>query len=289
MSLVVTGAAGHLGRSVAELLFELVDPARLVLVTRRPDSLSDLAARGADVRYGDFDDPASLATAFAGGERMLLISTDAIGRRVQQHVNAIETARDAGVSHIAYTSIPNPTPENPALVVDDHRATEQVLFDSGMAWSSLRNALYSEYRVPEAEQALAAGVFRHNQGDGRSAYVSREDCAAAAAAVLTGGAEHDGRAYNITGPELLGGADLARLYAAAGGRDVTAESLDDATFAAGLTAAGLPADVVTLMTSFGAAVRVGALDQITGDVETLTGRAPETVATLLARGLGAAA
>lgn len=289
MSLLVTGAAGHLGRSVADLLLDRVDPARLVLVTRRPEALSDLAARGADVRFGDFDDPTSLATAFAGGERLLLISTDAVGRRVSQHGAAISAARDAGVQHVAYTSIPNPTPQNPALVVADHRATEQAVVDSGLAWTFLRNALYADYRVPEAQQALAAGTFRHNQGDGRSAYVSREDCAAAAAAVLTGGAEHDGRTYDITGPELLSGADLARLYAAAGGRAVQAEPMDDDAFAAGLTAAGLPDEVVALIASFGTAVRIGALDQLTGDVETLTGRAPETVAAVLARGLSAAA
>jgi len=289
MSLVVTGANGHLGRSVAQLMLDRVDPARVVLVTRRPESLTDLAGRGADVRFGDFDDPASLATAFTGGERLLLISTDAIGRRVPQHVNAITAARNAGVSHVAYTSIPNPTPKNPALVVDDHHATEQALVESGLAWTFLRNALYMDYRVPEAQQSLTAGVFRHNQGEGRSAYVSREDCAAAAAAVLGGGPEHDGRAYDITGPELLGGADLARLYAAAGGRNVAAESLDDDAFAAGLAAAGLPAEVITLLTSFGAAVRIGALDQLTADVENLTGRAPESVAAMLGRVLPSAA
>lgn len=288
MSLVVTGAAGHLGRSVAELLLERVDPAQLVLVTRRPETLDPLATRGAEVRFGDFDDPASLAAAFAGGERLLLISTDAVGRRVPQHVNAITAARNAGVQHVGYTSIPNPTPENPAVVVPDHRATEQALVDSGLGWTFLRNALYAEYRVPEAEQALAAGTFHHNQGDGRTAYVSREDCAAAAAAVLDGGAEHDGRTYDVTGPELLGGADLARLYAAAGGRQVAAESLDDDAFAAGLAGAGLPEHVVALLLSFGAAVRIGALDQLSHDVQTLTGRTPQSVAGVLAQGLAAA-
>src|SRR5437899_11615343 len=109
MSLVITGAAGHLGRRTAELLLERVDPAELILVSRSPQALGDLAARGATVRRGDFDDPGSLVAAFAGGKRLLLISTDAIGRRVPQHANAIQAARAAGVRHVAYTSIADPS------------------------------------------------------------------------------------------------------------------------------------------------------------------------------------
>lgn len=282
MSLIITGAAGQLGRRAAELLLERVEPGRVVLVTRRPETLADLADRGADVRFGDFDDPGSLRAAFAGGERLLLISTDRIGDRVGPQVAAIEAARAAGLGHVAYTSIPNPTPDNPALVATDHRETEAALAGSGLAWTALRNALYAEFRVPEAQQAAAAGRFAHNQGDGRTAYVSREDCAAAAAAVLAGGAEHDGRVYDITGPELLGATDLAERYAAATGAAIDPVALDDDAFAQGLRAAGLPEEAVGLITSFGTAIRVGALSQQSSDVEALTGRAPATVGSVLA-------
>src|ERR671930_2299563 len=104
MSVIVTGAGGHLGRRVAEQLLERLTPEDLVLVTRRPEALRDFCARGADVRYGDFDDPASLRDAFAGGRRMLLISTDASGRRVRQQRAAIDAARAAGIDHVVFTS-----------------------------------------------------------------------------------------------------------------------------------------------------------------------------------------
>jgi len=290
MSLVITGASGHLGRRTAELLLETdgVAPADVVLITRDPSKLADLADRGATVRTGDFDDPASLSAAFAGATRVLIVSTDAVGARVAQHERAIDAARAAGASLIAYTSIPNPTAGNPAGVVPDHHATEEALVASGVAWTALRNALYAEYRIPEAQAALASGTFHHNQGDGRSAYVSREDCAAAAAAVLAGGDEHANKAYDITGPELLGGAELAELYATVGGTPVAAVAVDDEAFVAGLVAAGLPAPVAQLLASFGSAIRIGALDQIGDDVQTLTGHAPRSVRSVLEGALATA-
>ena len=285
MSLVITGAGGHLGRRTAELLLDQVDPGSVVLVSRRPHELVDLTDRGATARAGDFDDPASLPQAFAGGERLLLISTDAVGRRVPQHRDAIEAARAAGVRAVAYTSLPNPAADNPAVVARDHRETEALLAASGLQWTLLRNALYSEYRIPEAQAARVSGTFPHNQGGGRTAYVSREDCAAAAAAWLAGGAEHAGRTYDITGPELLGADDLARAYAAAGGSAVTAQDQPDDAYVAGLQAAGLPPAVAALLASFGAAIRDGHLDQRSTAVQDLTGRPPRTVAQVLSGAL----
>ena len=186
MSLLITGASGNLGRRTAELLLDTegVDAADVVLVTRDPGKLDDLAARGATVRHGDFDDPASLVSAFAGATRVLIVSTDVVGARVAQQQAAIDAAKAAGARLIAYTSIPNPVDDNPAGVVPDHAATERALVASGVPYTFLRNALYAEYRVPEAQHAIATGSFQHDTGDGATAYVSREDCAAAAAAGL---------------------------------------------------------------------------------------------------------
>jgi NAD(P)H dehydrogenase (quinone) len=285
MSLLITGASGNLGRRTAELLIDTdgVDAADVILISRSPDSLADLAARGATVRHGDFSDPATLSAAFAGATRVLIISTDSIGgARVTEQQAAIDAAKAAGAQLIAYTSLPNPDPaENPALVVPDHAATEAAILASGVPYTFLRNALYSEYRIPEAEGALASGAFAYNSGDGASAYVSREDCAAAAAAVLGGGDEHANQAYDITGPEALTGPQLAEIYAAVGHTAVAAVPVDDAAFIAGAVSHGLPQPVAELLASFGAAIRTGALDQLTGDVARLTGRAPASVAEVL--------
>jgi NAD(P)H dehydrogenase (quinone) len=290
MSLVITGASGHLGRRAAELLLDTegVDASDVVLITRDPSKLDDLAARGATVRFGDFDDASSLPAAFAGATRVLLVSTDAVGARVAQQQRAIDAAKAAGAELIAYTSIPNPVQDNPAGVVPDHAATEQALAASGVAYTYLRNALYSEYRLPEAQHAIATGSFQHASGDGATAYVSREDCAAAAAAVLAGGAEHANKAYTITGPELLDAGGLAEVYASVGGTAVEAVAVDDEAFGAGLVAAGLPEVAVPLIVSFSVAIREGQLADLTGDVETLTGRAPRPLAEVLQAALATA-
>ena len=187
MGIVITGASGNLGRSTAELVLDRVPASEVILTTRHPEELSDFAERRAEVRRADFDRPETLVGAFAGGERLLLISTQDLGRRSDQHRAAIEASREAGVRHAIYTSYLNPVEENPAVVTPSHRDTEEALRESGFAWTLLRNGLYAEYQVPAGAQAIAMGRLIHNNGDGKAAYVSREDCAAVAAAVAGSG------------------------------------------------------------------------------------------------------
>jgi NAD(P)H dehydrogenase (quinone) len=191
------------------------------------------------------------------------------------------------VRHIAYTSVLNPAPGT-SPVADDHRATEQALRDSGLAWTALRNGLYAEHRIGEAQAALAAGALHHNLGDGRTAFVSREDCAAVAVAVLTGGAEHDGKAYDVTGPELLGGDELAALYAEVGGAPVAAIAVEDAAWIAGGVAAGLPEPVAELLAGFGRGIREGHLAAVGDAVSRLTGRPPTPLRAVLEPALASA-
>jgi NAD(P)H dehydrogenase (quinone) len=281
MKIVITGASGHLGRRVVEEALERVEPSELILVSRRPDALADYAARGADVRAGDFDDPASLAAAFAGGERLLLISTDALGSRIRQHHDAIDAAVAAGIRFVAYTSIVRPEPDNPAGVVPEHRATEEKLRASGLDWAFLRNSIYADLEAGSQAAALATGRLVTNAGAGAVAYVARDDCAAAAAAVITGD-DHAGNAYEITGPELLDADARAALFAELGGTPVEVVHVDDDAYAAGLAeAAGLPLEVAEVYASFGRATREGHLDAISGDVERLTGRAPRPLTAVL--------
>ena len=240
MSTIVTGASGKFGRMATELLLERLHPAELILVTRTPATLANLAARGAKVRYGDFDKPETLQAAFAGGSRMLLISTLSVGRRAEQHRRAIDAAVAAGVKQIAYTSSGGCNPNNPAIVIPDHLATEAALKNCGVAYTILRDSLYSEVPLTEiGPRALASGKWVGSSGDGQVGFVSKKDCVAVAAAVLTTPG-HEGATYEVTGPELLSFRDAAALTAEFGGRPIEYIVISDEEMGDMLAAAGVP-------------------------------------------------
>jgi len=276
MSIVITGASGQLGRLTANLVLDRVPASEVILTTRHPEALSDLAERGAAVRHADFDRPETLAEAFASGERLLLISTEDLGRRTAQHRTAIEAARVANMRHVAYTSYLNPVEDNPAVITPSHRDTEMALRYSGLAWTALRNSFYAEYQVPAGAQAVATGQLVHNSGDGRIAYVSREDCAAAAATVLTTDG-HENKTYDITGPEALSQDKVAALLSEVSGRPVEAVAIDDEAFVQGLTAASVPEPAAREIASYGRAIREGYLYKASEVVEDLTGRPPRSL------------
>jgi NAD(P)H dehydrogenase (quinone) len=284
MKLAITGASGQLARRAAELVLKTVAPKDLVLTTRTPAGLAAFAARGVTVRAADFAQPPSLRAAFAGAERLLVVSTTDLAHRIEQHRAALDAAKAAGVRHVIYTSILKPEPPNPAVVAPSHHATEQALAQSGLDWTILRNSLYADYQLPEAERAIESGVLVHNRGAGRVAYVAREDCAAAAAAVLLQDG-HDRAVYEITGGQSFTADDLAALYAELGGRSVRARALDDADFVA--TLAGASGDDhlrygAELVASFGRSIREGYMDSCTNTIAKLTGRAPLTLRQVLA-------
>src|SRR4051794_4892382 len=281
MRTIVTGAAGHLGRLITEQLLERLAPEDLILVTRRPEALRMARARGADVRYGDFDKPASLRDAFAGGERMLLISTDAVGRRIRPHRAAVEAARAAGIRHVALTSIVNPVATNPTgpLAWEMGKA-EAELRRSGMDWTVLRFGSFAELVLPPAATAVQNHRLITNNGDGRLVPISRRDCAEAAAITLTTDG-HMGQTYQITGQQGLSARDLAELYGDLSGRPVKVVQLSDTMLTSVLVGIGTPMPIAWGITAFGRAIRQGFLDVIDPAFERLTGRAPVTLRDVL--------
>ena len=282
MKLAITGASGQLGRLTADALLERIAPSDVVLISRQPANLAGYAERGVELRAGDFADPAALADALAGVDRLLIISTDAVGSRLEPQIAAVKAAAQAGVSRILYTSITRPEPGNPAAVVADHAGTEQALRDSGTRWTILRNAIYADMQRPTIEQAATTGQLVTNVGAGRYAYVTRADCAEAAAAALVSD-EADDTIFDITGPQAVSSADLAALGTQVGGREVAVVDVDDAAYVAGLVEhAGLPRPVAELLASFHIAARLGYFETVTDDFTRLTGRAATSLAALLA-------
>lgn len=292
--IVVTGASGNYGRGLTDRLIEAGRAQDLILITRSPDKLADRAAQGCTVRYGDFDKPETLAEAVRGGEKMLLISGTRVGARVVQHKAAIDAAAAGGVKHIAYTSfIGIDDPANPAEVRHDHIETERLIRASGMAWTMLRDAHYADAMILMAGPGvMQSGQWVSNAGEGLEAMVWRDDCIACAAAVLLGEG-HEGRVYNITGPELQTFREVAAIMAEVTGRPVAYVSTTDDEQYAMFDAMGIPRRPVDDqsvagipwnsddMVSFGRAIREGFLEVCTDDVERLTGRKARSVRAMI--------
>ncbi|MEJ0012689.1 MAG: SDR family oxidoreductase [Bauldia sp.] len=277
----VTGASGKLGRGVIKHL-QAGGAKRIVGFTRDPDKAGELAASGVELRRADFGDPAHLGAQLAGVERLLVISTDTLGGRAELQVAAIDAAVKAGVRHLLYTSITNPYPDtNPSAVIpNSHYWTEVRMAASGVDFSFLRNNLYTDYLIPVAQQAVASGTLYHAAGAGRRAYVTREDCAgAAAAALLTAEGKH---VIDVSGPEALSGDDLAAILSKVSGKPVKAVSIPSEALVAGMVQAGMPAEFGGVMAHFDSDAAKGLLGVVSGDVERLTGHKPRSVADFLA-------
>jgi len=276
----VTGASGNLGRHVVKYLKD-AGAKHIVAISRKSEKLTDLAGANVELRAGSFDDPAGLATAFAGIERLLIVSTDDQNNRKQQQISAVEAATKAGVKHIAYTGIVSPYPEtDPAAAIpDSHFWTEVKIAASGLDFSLLRNNLYTDYLIPSAQNAIASGTLYHATGTGRRATITREDCAAAAAAALLGA--EGKRVYDIGGPEAFSADELAAILAKISGKPVKAVNITGEQLVGGMEQAGVPKEMAPVLARFDLDIAKGYLGIVAGDFEKLTGRKPRSVADFL--------
>lgn len=271
MSIVVTGATGSLGRLVVEeLLARGVAPGDVVAGGRAVEKLADLADRGVRTARIDYDDPATLDAVLAAGDTLLLVSGNVPGARVEQHRAVVDAAVRAGVARIAYTSILG-ADDTPLALAPDHRATEQMIRDSGLPFTLLRNGWYTENYAPGLAQAKVTGVVAGSAGNGRVASATRADYAAAIAAVLTGGG-HENAVHELSGDTAWSFDDLAAAYAELLGREVTYRRLTPDEHRAALVAAGLDEGTAGFVVALDGGIRAGALAATPGDLSRLAGR-----------------
>lgn len=284
MTIVVTGATGHLGRLAVEALLARGVAASDILATgRRPEALAELAGQGVQIRASDYTDPGSLRAVFDGADKLLLVSASEIGQRVAQHRNAIDAAREAGVGLIAYTSIAHADTAQMRLA-SEHRATEQLLDESGLPHVVLRNSWYLENYTPQLPTYLEFGAVLGSAGDGRVSAATRADYAEAAAAVLTSDG-HAGAVYELGGDDAFTLAELAAAVAEASGHDVAYRDLPADAYADVLVHAGLDRGYAETLADADLGLGRGELHVTSGDLSRLIGRPTTTLRAALSAAL----
>ncbi|MFF4713676.1 SDR family oxidoreductase [Streptomyces eurythermus] len=269
MSIVVTGATGHLGRHVVAQLLEKVPAERITAVVRDAAKGADLAARGVRLAVADYNAPETLDGLLAAGDKVLLISGSEVDKdRVAQHTAVIDAAKAAGVALLAYTSAPGTLT---AALADDHRATEKVLLASGLPYTLLRNGWYHENYTEHLAPVLEHGAVVQAAGDGRVSSAARADYAAAAVAVLTGEG-HENTTYELGGDEAWSFAEYAAELSRQTGREIAYRPVSVADLTGILTGAGLPAPLAGILAGVDASIAEGELVVSSGDLSRLIGR-----------------
>jgi NAD(P)H dehydrogenase (quinone) len=269
MSIVVTGATGHLGRHVVEQLLEKVPAEEITAVVRTPEKAADLAERGVRIAVADYNDPATFDGLFSTGDKVLLISGNEFDKgRAGQHKVVLDAARTAGVALFAYTSAPGSLT---AALADDHRTTEEAILASGVPYVLLRNGWYHENYTEHLAPVLEHGAVVQAAGEGRVASASRADYAAAAVAVLTGEG-HEDKTYELSGDTAWGFAEYTAELSRQSGKEIAYNSVSVEALKGILTGAGLPEPLAAILAGVDASIEKGELALTTGDLSRLTGR-----------------
>ena len=277
-NILVTGATGGLGKAVVDNLLKTVSPSQVSVLVRDPAKAASLQAQGVAIKQGDYNDYASLVAAFAGIDKLFLVSGNDIANRVPQHTNAINAAKEAGVQHVVYTSFQRKTEDGSsaaAFVAEAHLATEQLLKASGLTYTILKNALYLEVLPLFMGPVLKTGTIYLPAGEGKVPYASRADLGAAGAAVLTG-AGHENQSYELSNNTSYSFHDIARILSDLSGKAIQYVSPDAQAFDAALTAAGVPAGAIHMTAGFSVAIGQGEFDFPSPTLEKLLGRQPES-------------
>ncbi len=266
MTIAITAASGHFGALAVEAAVR--SGQEVVAIARDPGRVA--GRPGVEVRGADYDDPAAMTAALTGVTGVLLVSGNEPGRRVQQHRNVIDAARAAGVDRIVYTSAPRATASS-LVLAPDHKATEEYLAASGLAWSVARNNWYNENYVQRLPELAQSGVLVAAAGSGRVASAGRADLAAGAVAALTGG-WRDGAIREFGGDVAWDYHELAAAYAEVLGRPVVYEPVEPSILVAGMVAGGVPRGTAEFVAAMDVDIAQGALAEVTGELSTLIGR-----------------
>lgn len=279
MKIAITGATGQFGSLAIESLLKTVPAGDLVVSVRNPDKASDLKARGVEVRHGDFDKPETLDVAFAGVDRLLIVSSDGDNEtRIRQHKAAIDAAAKAGVEFIAYTSVGH-AEKSELFLAEVHRVTEEAIRATGIPYSFLRNNWYMENEIGSIQGAVAGAPWVTSAGSGKVGWAARGDYAEAAANVLTGEG-HENTIYELSGKPLTQ-EELTGIISGVIGKEIKVLQVDDEAYAKIMAEVGVPEAALPFVVAIQRGIREGWLDIESGDLEKVLNRSVTPLAEVI--------
>lgn len=283
--ILITGASGNYGKSTIDFLLEKGVPSTQIKALVRDESkASHLKSKGLELRFGDYDNYEQLVEAFAGIDKLLLISGSDPFNRAKQHENVINAAKEAGVQHVIYTSFErnNETESSPIwFIASSHIATEKLLISSGLKYTIFRNNLYLDI-LPWffGDNVLETGIFLP-AGDTKAALTLRDDMAEATANVLLSEG-HEDKVYAFSNTENVNIQEIAKDLSEVVGKNIPYISPSVEVFTETLTKAQVPNEFIQMFASFTSAIKEGEFEVSTTDLETLLGRKPTTAKEYLA-------
>jgi NAD(P)H dehydrogenase (quinone) len=273
--ILITGASGQLGREVVRLLLQKISPANLAVLVRDPAKVSEFKTQGVEIRKGDYNDSASLISAFKGIEKLYFISGSEVPKRLMQHENVVKAAKEAGVKHIIYTSFQRKTEEasSPiAAVAEAHIKTELWIKASGLTYTILKHALYADIiSMFMGDKIFDTGTIYLPAGEGKASYITRSDLAAGAVAILTSKG-HENKTYEFSSDKAYSFHDIAAILTKMKGKTIQYVSPKLEDYKETLTKAGVPAEFVWLLSSFSDGIKQGEFDFPDKTLSDLIGR-----------------
>jgi len=266
--ILVTGATGNIGGEVVRLLREA--GVRFRALARDPAKADALRAKGVEVAIADLRRPETLPAAFEGVEKVFLVAPLAADQ-VEMRRNAIRAAKAAGVRHVVMSTGLGADPASPLRLARMHGENQKDLQESGMAWTFLQPTFFMQNLLMSAAEIRDHGTFHLPLDGGRVSWIDARDIAAVGVRALVDGS-FENRALPLTGPEALGGEEMARIFTEVLGREVRdlASSLEDAKRA--MLAAGMPEELAAGLAELWALAPAGHLAQVLDTVEKVTGR-----------------
>jgi NAD(P)H dehydrogenase (quinone) len=282
--IIVTGATGQLGHNIVKKLVARVPANQVGVSVRDPAKAVELASLGVRVRQGDFDNPESLRHAFEEARQILIVSSNARasgGDPLAQHRNAIEAAKAIGAKRIVYTSHMAVSASSAFPPMHDHAATEEMLRQSGLAWTALRHGFYASSGVMMMGEAFKTGTLE-TPADGKFSWAAHDDLAEAAAIILTDPGRYEGPTPPLTGSQALDFGDLALVASEAFNQKIQRKIISDDEMLKKLAARGMPTRAVDIVMGLYVAARNGEFAAVDPTLGKLLGRQPMSMGDVIA-------